>query len=99
MYLPLSGNVTQSFPWANYFTINVGTSANPETERQALEVASYGRQLGRLADVVLVLLRHLPPGTKLDAHEAAAIADLKSMLHEIDKVKARTAAAAGPPTA
>jgi len=47
--LPLSGDVTQTlFPWTNALTINLGQSADPAVERDALSVASYGRQLGRI---------------------------------------------------
>ena len=88
--LPLSGSVTQTFPWTNYITMNVGTSSNPAIEKDALcDVASYGKQLGRIGDVLIVLLRHLPDEDKLSEHEKKAIADLKSMLHEIANVKER----------
>ncbi len=81
--LPLSGNVTQSiFP----LTINVGQSSNPAIEEALLSVASYGKQLGRIGDALIVLLKHvklehLPPD------EEQAIVDLKCMLHEMAKVK------------
>jgi hypothetical protein len=53
--LPLSGPVTQTFPWTNYITINVGTSSNPAIEKDALsDVASYGKQLGRIGDALIV---------------------------------------------
>ena len=88
--LPLSGPVTQTFPWTNYFTINVGTSSNPAIETDALsDVASYGKQLGRIGDALIVLLRHLPHADKLADDEKKAIGDLKSMLHEIANVKER----------
>lgn len=88
--LPLSGAVTQSFPWANYFTINLGSSSNPAIEKQALsDVASYGKQLGRIGDALIVLLRHLPDADTLSHDEKKAIADLKSMLSEIANVKDR----------
>ena len=88
--LPLSGPVTQTFPWTNYFTINVGTSSNPAIETDALsDVASYGKQLGRIGDALIVLLRHLLHEDKLPDDEKKAIGDLKSMLHEIANVKER----------
>jgi hypothetical protein len=88
--LPLSGPVTQTFPWTNYITINVGTSSNPAIEKDALsDVASYGKQLGRIGDALIVLFRHLPDEDKLPDDEKKAIADLKSMLHEIANVKER----------
>jgi hypothetical protein len=88
--LPLSGPVSQTFPWTNYITINVGTSSNPAIEKDALsDVASYGKQLGRIGDALIVLLRHFPHEDKLPDDEKKAIADLKSMLHEIANVKER----------
>jgi hypothetical protein len=88
--LPLSGPVIQTFPWANYPTINVGTSSNPAIEKDALsDVASYGKQLGRIGDALIVLLRHLPHDAKLRDDEKTAIDDLKSMLHELANVKER----------
>ncbi len=81
VHLPLSGNVTQSFfP----LTINLGRSADQETEKEALAVASYGRQLGRIGDAMIVLLNRLQDQLKdLPPDEAKAIVDLKCMLYEI----------------
>jgi hypothetical protein len=84
--LPLSGPVTQSFPWTNYFTINLGESSNPDIEKQALSVASYGKQLGRIGEALVVMLRHLDLG-HLSHEEKAAIRDLRSMLNEIANKK------------
>jgi hypothetical protein len=93
---PLSGNVTQSInPWADWFrsgwgqygliNINLGQSSAPDVERDVLDgVASYGKQLGRIGDVMMVLLKHFhPQGTE----EENAIIQLKAMLLEIDEVK------------
>jgi hypothetical protein len=67
--LPLSGNVTQTInPW-NWFinsagayfglvNIELGQSSNPPVEEEVLsDVASYGKQLGRIEDALL------PPAT------------------------------------
>lgn len=70
--------------------INVmpGTSTNPAVEQQVVtDVGSYGKQLGRIGDVVAVLLRHLPQDVKLAPEEQRAITDLKSMLNEIANIK------------
>jgi hypothetical protein len=85
--LPLSGAVTQTFaPWIGQLTINVGESSNPDIEKDALSVASYGKQLGRIGDALIVLLKNLPL-KDLSADEEKAIVDLKCMLHEIANVK------------
>ncbi len=96
VHLPLSGNVTQSiFP----LTINVGRSGSQDTEREALSLASYGRQLGRIGDVLAILLDH-PTLEGLSDEDKESIADLRCMLRQIAKVrrkKARKSAAAPAP--
>ena len=46
--------------------INLGQSSNPTVEEEVLtDVASYGRQLGRISDALAVLLARLPPAAEL----------------------------------
>ena len=97
--LPLSGNITQTInPWTmlfdpvgsqvGLFNINFGISSNPAVEKRVLsDVASYGKQLGRIGDVLQVLLAHFHPQQPLSPAETASIADLKRMLDEIGHVK------------
>jgi hypothetical protein len=99
--MPLSGNVTQSInPWTAMFspmgnqtslvTVNMGTSSNPPVEAQVLsDVASYGKQLGRIGDVLVVLLAHFRPERALTKQEDKAILDLRRMLDDIADVKDR----------
>src|SRR6266852_7847057 len=99
--LPLSGNVTQSInPWTWFFNpigsqvglvnIELGQSSNPAIEEEVLsDVASYGKQLGRIEDALIVLLAHFRPERPLTADEDAAIAALKAMVDEIAAVKAK----------
>jgi len=99
--MPLSGDVTQAInPWTlmfnpvgsqfGLFNINLGTSSDPAVESQVLsDVASYGRQLGRIGDALLVLLAHFDPKVELTETEAAAIRDVRSMLNSIADVKQR----------
>lgn len=102
--LPLSGNVAQTInPWTVFFNptgsqlglvnINLGTSSNPAVEEQILsDVASYGKQLGRIEDVLMVLLAHFHPRRKLTRAEDKAVRDLKRMVEEIGEVKRRHSA-------
>jgi hypothetical protein len=102
--LPLSGDVTQTInPWTIFFNpmgsqlglinVNLGTSSNPPVEQQVLtDVASYGKQLGRIEDVLGVLLEHFRPERALTDAEGKAIRDLKRMLENISEVKDRHAA-------
>ncbi len=105
--LPLSGAVTQAInPWTAYFhvmgsqfglvNINLGNSSNPDVEAAVLDdVASYGKQLGRMGDVLQVLIHHLDP-KDLDADEQAAIRQFTSLLDEINGVKKRVKALQTP---
>ncbi len=100
--LPLAGDVSQVInPWnwmlnamGNQYglvNINLGKSADPELERRILEdVGSYGRQLGRMGDVVDVLIRHLPR-EKLDEHERQAISAFEFQRDEIARLRAQRA--------
>lgn len=95
--LPLSGDVVQSInPFTTFMTggqfglvnINLGQSSEPKVEEDVLsDVASYGKQLGRIGDALIVLLNHFHPRAPLSADETAAIDALKDMLEKIAKVK------------
>ena len=99
--MPLSGDVVQSIsPWTAFFSpigsqfgvinINLGQSSAPEVEQDVLsDVGSYGKQLGRVGDALIVLLNHFHPTTPLTEEETAAIAALKDMLGKVADVKRR----------
>jgi hypothetical protein len=91
--LPLSGNAVQAIsPWTAFmspiFNVTIGQSSEPAVEADVLsDVASYGKQLGRIGDALIVLLAHFHPATPLTKEETAAIDDLKDMLQRIADVK------------
>jgi hypothetical protein len=97
--LPLSGNVNQSIlPWNWFFNpvgsqfglinIELGRSADPELEEEILrDVASYGRQLGRIEEALVSLIDAYREKRDFTQGEEQTIADLKSMMADIDKVK------------
>jgi hypothetical protein len=99
--LPLSGDVVQTInpftawmsPIGSQFgliNINLGQSAEPQIEEEVLsDVGSYGRQLGRIGDALVVLLAHFHPAEPLTADEGKAIDELKQMLEGIAKIKAK----------
>jgi hypothetical protein len=99
--LPLSGNVTQSIlPWNWIFNpsggqfglvnIALGQSSNPAVEEEVLsDVASYGKQLGRIEDALSVLLAHFHPARALTGDEEQALSALKEMTDQIAAVKAK----------
>ena len=98
--LPLSGDVTQAInPWQwalnatngqfGLFNINLGQSADPQLEADILdEVGSYGRQLGRVGDVLEILLKKVDPAT-LDAQDRVKIEDFQYQLRRIQSMKDR----------
>ena len=102
--LPLSGDVVQSInPFTAFMTggqfglinINLGQSSEPDVEAEVLsDVASYGKQLGRIGDALIVLLKHFNPPAPLDADEAKAIDALNAMLAKIAEVKTKHGRAA-----
>jgi hypothetical protein len=84
----LTQSILPGWTWAPELTINEGNSSAPATEAEVVRHHSYGRQLGRLADAVQVLIdergeRPGPPA--LDA--------FSRMKHEIDQLKLDAAAA------
>jgi hypothetical protein len=99
--LPLSGDVVQSIsPWTAFMSpignqfglinITMGQSSEPEVEKDVLsDVASYGKQLGRIGDALIVLLAHFEPQTPLSKEEADAVAAVKEMLNGVADVKTK----------
>ena len=94
--LPLSGDVLQNInPWnwilkagqVGLININLGRSVDPALEEEILnEVGSYGRQLGRIGDVLGVLLQHVQP-EKLSEEDRITIYAFKTQLAEIERLK------------
>jgi len=97
--MPLSGDVVQSInPFTAFFSpigsqlgvinINLGQSSDPEVEQEVLsDVGTYGKQIGRISDALIVLLAHFHPETALTPQETAAIDALKDMLNKVAEVK------------
>ena len=84
-------------PWTFYqqgaqfglINIDLGQTSRPDIEQAILdEVGSYGRQLGRIGDVLEILLAHVDLG-QLNPREKDAIAVLQGQLAEIRQVKQR----------
>ena len=95
--LPLSGDVVQSInPFTAFMTggqfglvnINLGQSSEPAVEAEVLaDVASYGKQLGRIGDALIALLAHFDLEEELGPEGKKAIEALKEMLEQVAKVK------------
>jgi hypothetical protein len=97
--LPLSGDVVQNIsPFTAFMSpigsqfglinVTLGESSSPGVEGEVLsEIGTYGKQLGKIGDALIVLLAHMPDQAALDHTEKEAIAELKEMLDEIANVK------------
>lgn len=92
---PLSGNVTQFFRaigdmqwgWLNY---HLEGSSNADQERSILKQVSYGKELGKLMEVVAVMLKHnkgaeqgIEPGDR-------ALYDFVDLYNKIKSTKGET---------
>lgn len=83
---PLSGSVTQDVaPDISWFFQGIKPEAGVgNIEKELFEVASYGRQLGLILDVLLPLVGE----GSLDSEKAKrSLADLKDIYREIERVK------------
>lgn len=84
---PLSGDVTQDIePVANLFSRSTNPEAgNPQIEQKAFEVASYGKQLGLIAEVLIEVAEKTLP-EKGNGNDS--LQRLKQIRSEIEKIKA-----------
>lgn len=84
--LPWSGNVVQDIePTTTWFFDGIKPGAgNASIEEKAFAVASYGKQLGLLTEVLIELAEKNLGAT---ARSAKALAELKRIQAEIEKIK------------
>lgn len=87
--LPWSGDVSQwirTFGQIGLVNFNVGGSSDPQMERAIGSRYSYGRQLGRMLDVIAPLVA---ANKALIAEQggAKALADFEKMVAEIERIK------------
>jgi hypothetical protein len=84
-------------PWTFYqqgaqvglINIDLGQTPSPQTERAILnDVGSYGRQIGRIGEVLEVILDHMKL-KDLEPAEKDAIDILRGQLAQIRRIKAQ----------
>lgn len=82
VFLPFSGSVAQRIePNTNWFIDHIDPSAgNAAIEQQAFGVASYGRQLGLISEVLLDLAAQQAPNTPQGQASLARIADIQAQI-------------------
>ncbi|MGQ0656768.1 MAG: hypothetical protein ACT4NU_01535 [Chromatiales bacterium] len=85
-----SGDVDMPWSWWNQFApvvINQMKSADPPLERKIVtEVASYGRQIGRISEALAVLIERLP-ATGLTGDEQRALREFSEMAGAVAALK------------
>jgi hypothetical protein len=106
--LPLSGNVWQDinpFRWIfgpnaqlSLFSVNLGRTSDPAAEEAALEVASYGRQLGRMGEALLAVLANANLADYSE-EQRRAIEDFRVLMREIAAAKERASESRARPPA
>jgi hypothetical protein len=77
--MPLSGDVVQSIsPWTSLFS-PIGNQLGVINIKEVLsDVGTYGKQIGRIGDALIVLLKHFHPETPLTSEETARLLSLSS---------------------
>jgi hypothetical protein len=76
-----------------FININTSRAGDPELERRITEqVASYGRQLGKILDALDVPIRADSRPDLRRKDDQAKLEELQSLRAEVEAVKARTAA-------
>jgi len=99
---PLSGDVSQVMTWwtkslsqqTGFININNVDAGDPDVETRIIsEVASYGRQLGWIAEALVAVL-HRQEGASLSAADRAAIDTFTTFVQRVDAIKGSSAAPA-----
>ena len=94
IHMPLSGavdeDITSKITMPSFFNGIDSQAGNGNIERQAFEVASYGRQLGLITEVLLASAQKVGP---LPDDAQNALQRLKEIQASIEEIKTRQAAA------
>ncbi|MFC5475391.1 hypothetical protein [Paraherbaspirillum soli] len=91
LHLPFSGNLAQQIePNTDWFFNGIQPKAgNADVEKQAFNIASYGKQLGLLTEVLL----SIADAESVDPKKAAeSLARLKEIRQKIEDLKSENAA-------
>lgn len=81
----LSQPILPGWMFANSINVTEENSSSPETEREIVAKYSYGRQLGRVIDVLADLIERWPGG----APDDPSIQDFAELREDIEKIKTR----------
>jgi hypothetical protein len=96
---PFSNSRFRAIQWINPVTwfmsgnnisanVYLGESSSTETEAEILDqVGTYGRQLGQIADAMIVVLKYLPDRESLSPEESKVIKKFEKMACDIVDIK------------
>lgn len=85
LHFPWSGGVAQQIELDRFFDAIPPAAGDGKIERKAFDVASYGRQLGWISEVLLDLAKTAPPSSSSQAREA--LQNLVEANEEIQRIK------------
>jgi hypothetical protein len=85
IHYPFSGAVAQRIePNTNWFFDSIRPWAgNGQIEQQAFDIASYGRQLGLITDLLLDLAAQQPPDTPQGLEAQARLAEIRARIEAL----------------
>jgi hypothetical protein len=83
LHFPLSGSVAQEIDPTLFFAAIKPGAGNGRIEKQAFDVASYGKQLGLITDVLIELAERAEPLAK----SAEALTRLRKIRDGIEAIK------------
>jgi hypothetical protein len=83
--MPFGGSVAQRIePSTSWFFDGIEPGAgDPAIERKAFEVATYGRQLGLITEVLVDLAAQMPPATKKGAKSLQRLREIQERIEEV----------------
>lgn len=92
LQLPFSGDVAQRIePRTQWFFDGIdSTSGDPVIERKAFEVASYGRQLGLLTELLLDMAAQTPPRTPAGREARQRLRKIQAQIEQLKTDDATT---------
>ena len=92
LQLPFSGDVAQRIePRTQWFFDGIdSTSGDPVIERKAFEVASYGRQLGLITELLLDMAAQTPPRTPAGREARQRLRKIQAQIEQLKTDDATT---------
>lgn len=82
-HFPLSGSVAQQIDPDLFFGAIPPWAGDGAMERKAFEVASYGRQLGLITELLLDLAAQQPPATPAGSEARARLAEIQARIEAL----------------